>query len=355
MNLYVRDRVAKTVLGFDVPTTWFLSLNPLVVILGGPFVSRFWTAKLGNTSKSGKRARVAALDRILAGTVLMALSYVLMGLVDLAAGQGLVAPVWIVVFYIVITIAELCVFPIGLAEISRRAPREMVGLLMGFWVFTMGFGSLVAGWLGGLMADAPNWMIFAVLAAGGMLSALVLLMVEPVVRKLKLANPRIQVKFDRFVMTDLAPRRTRDREQMDKTRFSNPSTMPPCGRGGSPAYDGPQPRGWDGQGAAALQSAADCGAASLPTLLAAALLLAAFFAALPFRNVLLVRIDAFIPLYDNTILLGDWITATLLFAQGAVLRSRALVALATGYFFTGLIIIPHALAFPFRFFAEPDC
>ena len=83
------------------------------------------------------------------------------------AGSALVAPVWIVVFYIVITIAELCVFPIGLAEISRRAPPELVGLLMGFWVFTMGFGSLTAGWLGGWLAQAQTWMIFAVLAGGG--------------------------------------------------------------------------------------------------------------------------------------------------------------------------------------------
>src|SRR4029077_3537299 len=72
MNLYVRDRVAKDVLGFHIPTTWFMSLNPLVVILGGPFVSRFWTGWKD-------RGRVAALDRILAGTVLMALSYVQMG------------------------------------------------------------------------------------------------------------------------------------------------------------------------------------------------------------------------------------------------------------------------------------
>jgi POT family proton-dependent oligopeptide transporter len=182
MNLYVRDRVDHGVFGFHVPTTWFLSLNPLVVILGGPFVSRFWTAVDEKGSK-----RVGALDRVVAGTVLMALSYVQMGLVDVMAGNGLVAPVWIVVFYIVITIAELCVFPIGLAEISRRAPRQMVGLLMGFWVFTMGFGSLTAGWLGAALADAPSWMIFAVLAGGGMLSALVLLAVEPVVRR-RLAN-----------------------------------------------------------------------------------------------------------------------------------------------------------------------
>jgi len=181
MNLYVRDRVAKDVLGFHIPTTWFLSLNPLIVILGGPFVSRFWTGWQD-------RGRVAALDRILAGTVLMALSYVQMGLVDIAAGNGMVAPVWIIVFYIVITIAELCVFPIGLAEISKRVPPELVGLLMGFWVFTMGFGSLTAGWLGGWLAQAQTWMIFAVLAGGGMLSALALLLVEPLVRRMLAEN-----------------------------------------------------------------------------------------------------------------------------------------------------------------------
>jgi proton-dependent oligopeptide transporter, POT family len=112
-----------------------------------------------------------------------------MGLVDVMAGNAPVAPVWIIVFYIVITIAELCVFPIGLAEISKRAPPELVGLLMGFWVFTMGFGSLTAGWLGGWLAQAQTWLIFAVLAGGGMVSALVLVAVEPFVRRM-LASER---------------------------------------------------------------------------------------------------------------------------------------------------------------------
>jgi POT family proton-dependent oligopeptide transporter len=176
MNLYVRDRVDKVMLGFTVPTTWFLSLNPLIVILGGPFVSKFWAAK-----RPG--ARLPALERIFAGTALMALSYVLIGLADLAAGSGQVAPAWILLFYIVITIAELCVFPIGLAEISRRAPPQVTGVLMGFWVFTMGFGSLGAGWLGGMFANSPAWILFAVLAGGGGVSALVLLALEPAIRR----------------------------------------------------------------------------------------------------------------------------------------------------------------------------
>jgi POT family proton-dependent oligopeptide transporter len=176
MNLYVHDRVAKTILGFDVPTTWFLSLNPLIVILGGPFVSKFW-------SKHDARARrLTAVNKIVTGTVLMALSYLLMMVVDIRAGTDPVAPVWILVFYLIITVAELCVFPVGLAEISRRAPQQIMGVLMGLWVFTMGFGSFCAGWLGGSLADAPAWVIFAVLAGGGSISAVLLFALEPVIR-----------------------------------------------------------------------------------------------------------------------------------------------------------------------------
>jgi proton-dependent oligopeptide transporter, POT family len=177
MNLYVRDRVDKALFGFEIPTTWFLSLNPLIIILGGPLVSKYWAAH-DRTAR-----RLPALNRILTGTLLMALSYVLMAVVDMSAGSNLVAPIWVVIFYLVITLAELCVFPIGLAEISRRAPREVTGVLMGLWVFTMGFGSLGAGWLGGTLADVPAWMMFAVLAGGGALSAAVLFALEPVIRR----------------------------------------------------------------------------------------------------------------------------------------------------------------------------
>lgn len=177
MNLYVHDRVAKTVFGFDVPTTWFLSLNPLIVILGGPFASKFWSIH------DLKTRRLTPINKIVTGTMLMALSYLLMLVVDLRAGADPVAPVWIVVFYLIITLAELCVFPVGLAEISRRAPGQIMGVLMGLWVFTMGFGSFSAGWLGGSLAEAPAWVIFAVLAGGGSISAALLFALEPVIRR----------------------------------------------------------------------------------------------------------------------------------------------------------------------------
>jgi signal transduction histidine kinase len=85
------------------------------------------------------------------------------------------------------------------------------------------------------------------------------------------------------------------------------------------------------------------------TLSVALLVLIAFLATLPFQHHQLARVDAFIPVFDTALLLGDWIIATLLFAQASVLRSKALMALGAGYFFTGLIIIPHGLTFPRAF------
>ena len=78
-------------------------------------------------------------------------------------------------------------------------------------------------------------------------------------------------------------------------------------------------------------------------------LLVALLLTFPFMGVQLERLDAFIPIVDTVLFLGDLIAAVLLFAQFSVLRSRALFALACGYLYTALIIVPHGLTFPGAF------
>jgi signal transduction histidine kinase len=82
---------------------------------------------------------------------------------------------------------------------------------------------------------------------------------------------------------------------------------------------------------------------------AAVFLLAACALSTPFANVLVSRYDAFIPTIDALIFVNDLITAVLLFAQYSIFPSRAFLALASGYLFTALIVIPHALTFPGAF------
>ena len=84
----------------------------------------------------------------------------------------------------------------------------------------------------------------------------------------------------------------------------------------------------------------------------AAALFFAFLVSLYFKEFPLPAFNAFIPIVDTTLSIGDLITAALLFAQFSVARSPALLVLANGYVFTGFIIIPHLLTFPGAFASD---
>jgi signal transduction histidine kinase len=75
----------------------------------------------------------------------------------------------------------------------------------------------------------------------------------------------------------------------------------------------------------------------------------ASFAIVPYRLILLPRIVAFIPVIDTMHLLFDGIIATVLFSLASILRSKALIALGTGYIFIGFIAVAHALTYPETF------
>jgi hypothetical protein len=78
-------------------------------------------------------------------------------------------------------------------------------------------------------------------------------------------------------------------------------------------------------------------------------LLVGLVASAPFADTPLPRIDAFLPSFEGAVILTDFITSILLFSQCSIYPSRALLALASGYLFTALIVIPHVLTFPGAF------
>jgi signal transduction histidine kinase len=81
----------------------------------------------------------------------------------------------------------------------------------------------------------------------------------------------------------------------------------------------------------------------------AAALLAAFAISAPFAHVQLPRYDGYLPAIESMVFVNDLITAILLFAHYTISPSRAVLALACGYLYTALIVIPHILTFPGAF------
>src|SRR5208282_4321071 len=78
-------------------------------------------------------------------------------------------------------------------------------------------------------------------------------------------------------------------------------------------------------------------------------LLVAFGVTAPFINTQLPSVNATIPALETAILINDLITSALLISQFLITRRWALLVLASGYLFTALIVIPHALIFPGAF------
>src|SRR3712207_6186817 len=78
-------------------------------------------------------------------------------------------------------------------------------------------------------------------------------------------------------------------------------------------------------------------------------LLLLFLGTWPFAHVKLPEVDAFVPTLAAALFVSDCVTAALLFAQFSILRQWALLLVASGYLFTALIVVAHALAFPGAF------
>src|SRR5947208_15834512 len=90
----------------------------------------------------------------------------------------------------------------------------------------------------------------------------------------------------------------------------------------------------------------------MPALAVVGVLAVLFACAVPFAGVPLAPVPAFIASYQSALAINDLITAVLLFSPFAVSRSRALLLLASGYLFTAMAAIVHALTFPGLF--APD-
>ncbi len=76
------------------------------------------------------------------------------------------------------------------------------------------------------------------------------------------------------------------------------------------------------------------------------LLLALYLITGPLAGIQLGEVTAFVAVYATSMFVTDSITAILLYAQYSILRSRAILVIASGYLFTALIVVPYTLTFP---------
>ncbi len=155
MNFFAQQRTDRWIGHFQVPASWFQSINPAILILAGPLFASAWTAL-------GRRGREPSTPaKMTAALVLLAVGF---GFMVEGARRGdhggLVSAWWLTAAYAFHTFGELCLSPIGLSLVTKLTPLKLSALMMGFWFFATSISELVAGQLAALTDRVARGELF---------------------------------------------------------------------------------------------------------------------------------------------------------------------------------------------------
>ncbi len=178
LTLFAQYMTDRNFFGWEIPTGYFQSLNPLFIILLAPLMSVLWNG-LRNKSKEP-----TSVEKFAIALFLIAVSFVLLAYAGCLSVKGLVSPLWLVVGYFIMTVAELCLSPIGLSLVSKLAPKKFLSLIMGCWFLTSFLGNLIAGVIGGKYEIVSPSQLFGLLAIVSFVSFLLLLCFVPKLNRL---------------------------------------------------------------------------------------------------------------------------------------------------------------------------
>jgi POT family proton-dependent oligopeptide transporter len=152
----------------EIPVTWFQAFNPFMIFAFTPFLIALWTRQ------AARGREPSTVTKMAIGCILCALSYVIMaGAAYQAAGDS-AHWLWLFAFFVVITIGELYLSPIGLSLVSKVAPARLVSMLMGVWLATSFVGNFLAGYLGSFYSSMDKTRFFLMIAAVAALAGLVI-------------------------------------------------------------------------------------------------------------------------------------------------------------------------------------
>ncbi|HTO15736.1 MAG TPA: peptide MFS transporter [Edaphocola sp.] len=184
LSLYTDKFVNRTIGGFEIPTSWFQSVNPIFIVTLAPLFAIFWTSKLGK--------RLTTPVKMGIGMIILGLGFLFMlGAVSERAANGSVvdeankaALMWLIMTYLLHTIGELCLSPVGLSVVTKLAPPKLASILMAVWMLSSSVANFIGGYLASTVEKLGAGEVFTYIAGFVMLCGLLLILLGKVISKL---------------------------------------------------------------------------------------------------------------------------------------------------------------------------
>jgi POT family proton-dependent oligopeptide transporter len=185
-NFLAQNIVNRDFGGWEFPVGWFQSVNPAGIVIMAPIVTLIWAA-LASAKMEPSIPRKFGLGLMGNALGFLVLMY---ALTNLVSGDGKI-PFWpLALCYVLQTLGELCLSPIGLSMVTKLAPVKYVGLAMGGWFLSTAIGNNLSGIFAGHVSgetgmtvasanDGFTFSFYLLLGAG-----VVLFLIAPLINKL---------------------------------------------------------------------------------------------------------------------------------------------------------------------------
>lgn len=159
MMLFADRHIDKHFLGMTLDAEATQFFNPFFILIFSPLLSRLWISMDNNGLNPSTQMKFTL------GIFLMSIGYLTLSVgAHYFSHDGLVSPWWLCSSYLLQTIGELLISPIGLAMITVLCPKKLVGMMMGVWFFTQAAAFSIGGTLANIAAIPPHASIMESLA-----------------------------------------------------------------------------------------------------------------------------------------------------------------------------------------------
>jgi POT family proton-dependent oligopeptide transporter len=182
LSLYTDKFINRTVGDFTIPTPWFQSVNPLFIIVLAPLFSIFWVSKLGQ--------RMSTPVKMGLGMVLLGIGFFFMlGAIaerggDIQDETVKASLFWLVMTYLLHTVGELCLSPVGLSVVTKLAHPKFASLMMGVWMLATFIANIVGGYLAAFVEELGAKTIFTSISMAVIVLGLIMVALSKPISKM---------------------------------------------------------------------------------------------------------------------------------------------------------------------------
>jgi POT family proton-dependent oligopeptide transporter len=184
LQVWADEKTNWSILGLDIPSSWFQVLNPFFIIVLAPLLNRVWAGQRKKDKEPSSIVKMAI------GCGWMAIAFlVMMFVASLAQGADKINVLWVASVVLLFTIGELYLSPIGQAMVSKVAPARMVSMFMGVWFLSSFFGNYLAGFIGSYYDKMSNQNYFAIMVVMSLIA--VVMFIAPRKQLVKWLDQRV--------------------------------------------------------------------------------------------------------------------------------------------------------------------